>query len=819
MKSKYYSLKYAVILPFIALIILILSIQAIISKLDYAFLAREHGQKIVQALNETTQSRLSYFLVEPLNVNSILGSDLVMRDLDADTFEDIEHYLYKAATRLQQNTPQITAISYGDENGNFVGYRFSSEGYNLLLKDARSDDLLTIYSGKTIDTPVLAQYDHYDPRTRPWYAPVKDSPIEQISDIYVNYDEIMESSMTFVSPVFNADGSLKGVMATDVTLNGINNFLKENTTDSKGVIYIVNHDNEIIAHSGEENTLTIIPGDPPSAKLTLVSESSNPLISASADLLQDRYLDYDTVLQPKFNGANHYMLVSHLREPTALNWRIVVIIPESDLMGVVRDRNNVMFGIQILIAIIGLTSGLAILTHVTDPIIDSTHAAVKIASGSWDAPMPSTNVHVREVHDLSTAIVTLGKDLKNSFEEIKFKEERYRSLVESVDAMIYSLSPQGILLSVNQPIEEVLNIKREDVIGQHFSKLFGTQETINFWQRLINETLQKKEKLYARNEYYDAVGNRKIATVTMIPVLDDYRNIIMIIGANTDITELIQAQEEIEQLNASEKERLEDLVKQRTEELERVMTELVDKEKLASLGSLVSGIAHEINTPLGVAVSAASLLEKHSQTAVDDLSHNRMSKETLIDYITSVSETGSILSSNLNRASNLVKSFKEIAVNQSIESKLHFNVYDYIQSILLSLKHEYKNKGHTFEIRCPKDLMLFSYSGAFSQILTNFIMNSIIHGFNGKTDGHVIIEVVEGKDTIKLVYSDDGIGMTEEVKKHIFEPFYTTNRGRGGSGLGLNVVYNIVTGQLNGRINCDSEPESGTVFTIEFDKE
>jgi PAS domain S-box-containing protein len=819
MKPNYYSLKYAVIIPLIALIILILSIEAIISKFDYRFLAKEQGSKIVHALNETTQSKLSHLIIDPMHINEIIGQELETKNLDTYSLKNIEGYLYNTSMDFPTIMPQVSALSYGDEYGNFVGYRITQNGYNLMLKDDRTSGYLNIYSGQNDKTDILAQYESYDPRTRPWYVPVKENQVSQISDIYINYDEKMESSITFISPVFNDNHDFKGVMGMDIKLDGINHFLKNDPTKGNGVIYIINQENEVIAHSGEEPVMTLTNTDPPTGTLTHISNSENPLIQASSSVLDGDNIEYDTVLQAKLNNNHHYMLVSDLREPSSLDWRIVVIIPETDLMADIRTRNSSMLGILIAISVIGLAFVLTRLNHITDPIIKNTAIATKIASGAWDVPIPKNASHIKEIEELSSAITILRNNIKSSFEEIKFKEERYRSLVENVDAMIYSLTPDGIFKSINHSVEKELLMDRSNIVGRHFSNIFEKQKNIDFWQTQIDCVIKTKEKVHTQFEHMNSNGERIIMTITLIPLLDDDDNILMIIGANFNITDLIEAQEEIESLHASEKERLGHLVNQRTQELERVMEELVNKEKLASLGSLVSGIAHEINTPLGVAVSAASLLETTNKHTIQALHNNQMDKDSLIAYIKHVDETEQILSNNLKRASELVKSFKNIAVSQSVEKKLTFNVYDYIQSILLSLKHEYKNKHHTFELLCPENLTIHSYSGAFSQILTNFIMNSIIHGFKNQNGGHVIIEVVENKSTYKIIYSDNGVGMTEEVSKHIFEPFYTTNRGQGGSGLGLNVVYNIVTGQLGGSIICSSTPNKGTTFTIEFDKE
>lgn len=819
MNKKHISLKFAVIIPFIALITLVLSIEAIIWKFDYNFLAKEQGSKIVHALNETTQERLKHLLTQPLNANMVIRDELLTKNLNTDNLEEIQVYLHRIVSSISGPMPQVSALGYGDEFGNYIGLRIDQNSINLMVKDMRTDGNLNIYSDATINSEVLASYEKYDPRERPWYKPVKENPIPQWSDIYVNYDEQMESTITFLAPVTDDKNNFKGVMAGDIKLDGINDFLKNDKTKGNGVIYIIDESFNIIAHSGNEDVMTTVEGDPPSGTLMQAADSENNLINTSAKYLLQNTFSYDNIIQHTISGTQHYMLVSKMREPENLNWRVIVVIPESDLMGEVQQRNQITFGILILISIMASGFGLLILNNITNPIIRNTNRAVEIAHGNWSKTSCEASSKIREIDDLSSAIAKMGNNIKDSFEELEFKEERYRSLVENVDSMIYSLSVDGKFLSLNQSFERILDHPTDDLIGQHFSCVFTNEENIEFWTNFIGGVTHSKEKQTEKFEYYDSREQKHIISATLIPLLNDKNDLIMLIGANTDITELITAQEQIAELHAKEKERLAQQVEQKTEELNRAMSELLDKEKLASLGSLVSGISHEINTPLGVAVSAASLLETNSEKAILEIQKGKITKDNLIQYMNSVDETATILSNNLKRASDLVKSFKNIAVNQSSETKLHFNIYDYIQSVLLSLKHEYKGRDHTFEIICNKELRLYSYSGAFSQILTNLIMNSIIHGFKEIKGGHIRIEVAESKDNIKLIYTDDGVGMPEEVRKRVFEPFFTTNRNQGGSGLGLNIVYNLVTGQLGGKISCYSSPEKGTTFTIELEKE
>ncbi|MGL5256866.1 MAG: sensor histidine kinase [Proteocatella sp.] len=281
---------------------------------------------------------------------------------------------------------------------------------------------------------------------------------------------------------------------------------------------------------------------------------------------------------------------------------------------------------------------------------------------------------------------------------------------------------------------------------------------------------------------------------------------------------VVAAQDDLEKLYASEKKRLEYLLSQKDETLSMALYELVEKEKMASLGNLVAGISHEINTPLGIAISAVSFLENIQENFLEKVQNQTLTKKELLNHLEKIDETTFILTSNLNRASELVKSFKAISINQNIDDIVLLNLKNYLDTIFVSLKHEYKNKGHIIEIECDENLMLYTRPGAISQIITNLFMNSLIHGFEEGESGIIHIIVKEEVDTISIIYEDNGKGMTKEVLSRIYEPFFTTNRDNGGSGLGLNIVYNLVKHQLLGSIYAESEVGKFSRFTIKIPK-
>jgi len=250
--------------------------------------------------------------------------------------------------------------------------------------------------------------------------------------------------------------------------------------------------------------------------------------------------------------------------------------------------------------------------------------------------------------------------------------------------------------------------------------------------------------------------------------------------------------------------------------LERTRDQLVQSEKMAALGGLVAGVAHEINTPVGVGVTAASFLQTKTEELQKLYREGDLKRSDLENYLSTIDEVARSILINMERAAELISSFKQVAVDQSSEEKRYFNLEDYINDVLLSLRPRYKKTGHIIEVNCSGDLMIFSYPGAYSQIVSNLVMNSLIHGFEEGKNGKMIFHITRKENSILFVYRDTGRGMDKEQILKVFDPFYTTMRGKGGTGLGMSIVFNLVTQTLGGTINCKSSLGSGVEFTMKF---
>ncbi len=250
--------------------------------------------------------------------------------------------------------------------------------------------------------------------------------------------------------------------------------------------------------------------------------------------------------------------------------------------------------------------------------------------------------------------------------------------------------------------------------------------------------------------------------------------------------------------------------------LQEAQSELVRQEKLASLGRLVAGVAHEINTPLGICVTATSHLVQELKLTREELAAGAMTEDSLEQFFDIVDQSLRIMTTNTQRAAALVRSFKQVAVDQSSDDIRSFNLKTYLSEVLLSLQPKLKGRPVKVEIDCGPDITLDSFPGAVSQIVTNLLMNSLVHGFEHEQAGTIAIKAALDGETVVFDYSDNGAGMDGETLGKLFDPFFTTRRGSGGSGLGAHILYNLVTGPLGGTVRVESAPGQGLRYHLRF---
>ena len=253
---------------------------------------------------------------------------------------------------------------------------------------------------------------------------------------------------------------------------------------------------------------------------------------------------------------------------------------------------------------------------------------------------------------------------------------------------------------------------------------------------------------------------------------------------------------------------------QALQELRQAQDSLVQSERLASLGGLVAGIAHEINTPVGISLTSASVLLEETGNIKRTLDAGSIKKSDIMAYIDMASEGARLIMANTDRAAQLIQSFKQIAVDQTNEMRRPFRLKEYIDEVIMSLHPRLKHTHINVVVDCPNEIELDSYPGAFAQVLTNLTLNALIHAYEAGSVGCIHIDALQCGENVDVVFRDDGKGIAAEHLEKIFDPFFTTQRGRGGTGLGLNIVFNLIVKRFGGTINVESVLGQGTVFKM-----
>ena len=316
------------------------------------------------------------------------------------------------------------------------------------------------------------------------------------------------------------------------------------------------------------------------------------------------------------------------------------------------------------------------------------------------------------------------------------------------------------------------------------------------------------------------------------PLVHTFNTLVEQVGEFTDRLShsnqlLQQEQQRVAELNTT----LEQRVAERTRELAAKNTEvqeslqqlkltqqrLVSMEKHEALGEIVAGLAHEINTPLGISVTAVSALDEHLRTLERQYRQQPPEWQDWHEFTTLARESLQISSHNLQRAADMIERFKQVTVDQSSEQRREFDLHDYLQSILLSLRPYYKYRPLNIEVDCPPRLYISSYPGSLAQIITNLMMNTLTHAFpDDQQTGQIVIQARQDGADIRLTFRDNGRGMDEQTLQHFFQPFYTTRRNQGGSGLGGYIIQDLVTHQLHGEASVRSQPGEGCEVVLRF---
>jgi PAS domain S-box-containing protein len=469
------------------------------------------------------------------------------------------------------------------------------------------------------------------------------------------------------------------------------------------------------------------------------------------------------------------------------------------------------------------------------PLLDLKKGAMRLARGELEQPLLAQRDD--EIGSLAIDLDKMRNDLSDLIAERDQKNTALQSELterrKTEDALVFSqakfssifdASPVAMTVSRMGGAFDIVDVNNAwvRVFGRDRSVAFGQNgETIGMWKdnqerRKILNTLEQFGEIRAYSAWMVRGDQAEILCEISGKVISLGDESLLVL-AYDDITDKHQYETKILDLNAQLEQRVEERTQSLTDALQKLtvaQAELVRSEKLSALGALVAGVAHELNTPIGNSLTVASTLQDNAKAFVEDMAKG-LSRSRLDKFVNSSCLGADILVSSLHQAAELVSSFKQIAVDQSSMNRRLFRLSETINEIMLTLGPGIRKTSHSVIPTISTDILMESYPGPLVQILTNLINNAFLHGFEGIDNGQVFITAeMHGNEHIQMTVRDDGSGISENNLARVFDPFFTTKLGKGGSGLGLNIVYNLVQDVLGGTIKVSSVLGEGTCFTL-----
>jgi PAS domain S-box-containing protein len=567
-------------------------------------------------------------------------------------------------------------------------------------------------------------------------------------------------------------------------------------------------------------------------------DRQNQLLASSATEVrtaEPTIIDNAAVLQASLGKSSHFQLDGQALVGIALtipgpDWSVLVAQPENQAYAAITtawQRISSTLGLALAVALLiaGITSWI-----LAKKISQFTEHVGAIAQGSYD--LPPVPADIKELCMLQTSLQQMVSAIGEREQAMRATEQHLHdsearllaTLENTPNVAVQWFDAQGHVLLWNPACERLYGIASRDALGKSLDQLIFSRE-----QNLIfNAALREASKGIPLGPYLCDYRTREgdqlylLTTTFSIPAPNGEQHFVCM---SIDVSDQKNTERAYRELNNS----LELRVAQRTlalsqsndqlnktlDNLQQAQHGLVQSEKLAALGSLVAGIAHELNTPIGNSVMAASTLLDHTQSMASTVNAGALRRSMLDQFIADSQTTCDILNRNLRRASELISSFKQVAVDQTGAQRRSFQLCEVVTEIIITLGPSLKKSPLTLESSIDEQIWLDSYPGAVGQILVNLINNSVLHAFSERSQGLISLRAYNSKPGwIELTVTDNGAGISAEHLPKIFDPFFTTKLGQGGSGLGLNIVHNLTTSMLGGKLEVASQINWGTRFTL-----
>ena len=378
-----------------------------------------------------------------------------------------------------------------------------------------------------------------------------------------------------------------------------------------------------------------------------------------------------------------------------------------------------------------------------------------------------------------------------------------RLIYDTAPIGLACLSPDCRYLQINQRLTEICGISVEDHLGRFVRDCVpALADSVEAIVRSIVKTGEPVIGVEVKGQRADQVEERHWVTYWH-PLRASSGEIVAVNVAAEEITERKRAEREVRDAR--------DAAETALRHLRETQDSLIEAEKLAALGRMVAGIAHEVNSPVGISLTVASKLQEKAAQFTAEAASGRLKRSSLNAFLDLVQDATAQLVNNLGRSADRIQSFKQVALDQSQSHRRSFDASALTEQMLWHLTRDLKQHAVALNLHCEPGLVMDSYPGPFGQVLTHLVVNALTHAFPDGLDGTIDVRIsAAGPDQVELSVTDNGCGMAPEIKRLAFDPFFTTRRLYGAPGLGLHIVYNIVADRLGGRLNLESEPGAGT---------
>lgn len=446
------------------------------------------------------------------------------------------------------------------------------------------------------------------------------------------------------------------------------------------------------------------------------------------------------------------------------------------------------------------------------PIMGAAHTPIGVLSAFFQSPIRNPEM-ARSLAEVFAVRATTELARQRTLQALRASESKFSlTFHEAPVAMTLSSLETGRFFEVNRAFAELLALPESEIVGHTSIELGMSSTARSEWtRRLLRDGYVSAHPFQLQRR--DGVHIDARLWARMLPMSEEPTILVNVV----DVTEQLISQRKIEELNRTLEARVEERTRVLAETLERLQltqNELIQSEKLAALGGLVAGVAHELNTPIGNGLMVASTL-RDATGEINRAYAAGIKRSVLEGYLREADGATDILLRNLHRAAELISSFKQVAVDQTSSQRRCFKLDELVAEIVLTLQPMFKKTPFKIASEIPHDIELDSYPGPLGQVIANLLNNALVHGFEGQNAGTISLTAqATGPEQVILTLADDGCGIPAEHLRKIFEPFFTTKRGRHGSGLGLHIVHNIVTGILGGQISVESQLAIGTRFRI-----